>query len=398
MLTIGITISFTTSIDFRLLVISLLYFDIDLLFDSLSMLFIWICFNCSIGILFYGIHSIHLSSIRLLLDIHILLVLLSVLCIHVFIFWVVFELCSIPLLLYLGSTLSSRRSYALFLLVISMLLGSISFIISIYYSLDLDIRSHDLTRMLCFGLYVLLSVKVPVYPFIFWLPEAHVESTTDCSIILAAVLLKLSVLGIIRFTWLLLESSLYLYLLVSIISLSFASIYAVLSLDMKRVIAWSSVIHMNSSMLPVLLSDSLLFNIAVLLVVSHSLVSIGLFYSLGILSECVGYRSSVVSSIGLLTLPGLAFVLLLYWLYNIGFPLTVSYYAEWILVSLLSYSSYWISLLVYCCVSLILVIIVISFHCRIFALTSRLFVLSDLSIIELLLLVLVLVYSILSVI
>ena len=92
-----------------------------------------------------------------------------------------------------------------------------------------------------------------MFPFHIWLPEAHVEAPTVGSVLLAGILLKLGVYGFLRFSLTLFpEASLYfspMVYLLSVIGIIYASLSAIRQTDLKRIIAYSSVAHMNLVML-----------------------------------------------------------------------------------------------------------------------------------------------------
>ena len=234
----------------------------DLLFDSISLLFLFVFIGCLLSLFHYQFCSLDIS-LALVLDLHMLLVFISVCCIHVFSFYCVFELCSIQLIVYLVSGISVRRSYSLMLMVLCMIIGSLLFATGMMSFCLFNVGYHDLDSLLCYGLlsslvgvslFAMLCVKIPSYPLLFWLPEAHVECSTDCSILLAAVLLKISIIGLLRFYGVFLDcvSLLYLLFMLCFVSIVISSLYTVLILDVKRIIAWSSIVHMNWSTLSLL--------------------------------------------------------------------------------------------------------------------------------------------------
>src|SRR5689334_10200741 len=97
------------------------------------------------------------------------------------------------------------------------------------------------------------AVKIPIIPFHIWLPEAHVEAPTVGSVILAGVLLKLGVYGLVRFSFVLFPHANTYYspfvYTISIISILYSSLTTLRQIDLKRIIAYSSVAHMNFGLL-----------------------------------------------------------------------------------------------------------------------------------------------------
>ena len=100
-----------------------------------------------------------------------------------------------------------------------------------------------------FGFFISLAVKLPMWPFHTWLPDAHVEAPTPGSVILAAILLKISGYGFIRFSLGLFPIASHYFanfvFVLSIIAIIYASLVALMQTDMKKLIAYSSVAHMG---------------------------------------------------------------------------------------------------------------------------------------------------------
>jgi len=175
------------------------------------------------------------------------------------IFYLFFEGGLIPMFLIIGIWGGSRRVYSAFKFFLFTLLGSVLMlvaIITIYwtsgttdviqlYELGIDWKYQNLLWLAFFSSF---AVKTPMWPVHTWLPDAHVEAPTAGSVFLAAILLKLSGYGFIRFSLGLfpIASDFFTPLIysLSLIAIVFISLVALMQDDMKKLIAYSSVAHM----------------------------------------------------------------------------------------------------------------------------------------------------------
>lgn len=171
-----------------------------------------------------------------------------------------------------------------------------------------------------------------MFPFYLWLPEAHVEAPTFGSVLLAAILLKLGSYGFFRFLLCALPQASYYFapLVFSLATLSiiFCSLTAIRSFDLKKIIAYSSIVHMNFAILG--LFSNTLYGIhgALLLFIGHGLVSSALFFLIGVLYDTYGTRLLYYFS-GLSQLaPMFSTFFLFFSLSNIAFPCTINFSAE----------------------------------------------------------------------
>lgn len=179
------------------------------------------------------------------------------------------------------------------------------------------------------------AVKMPLYPFHIWLPEAHVEAPTVGSMLLASLLLKLGGYGFLRFSLTLLsDASNYFNPLVATMALLgvvYGSLSTIRQIDMKRVIAYSSVAHMNLVMLG-LFSDNIQgVEGAIYLMVAHGVVSTGLFFCVGVMYD--RYHSRLIRYYGGLVtvMPVFSFFFFAFTLANMSFPGTSNFLGELLL-------------------------------------------------------------------
>lgn len=181
-------------------------------------------------------------------------------------------------------------------------------------------------------LFLTLANKLPMFPFYLWLPEAHVEAPTFGSIILAAILLKLGSYGFFRFlVYALPQASYYFAPLVfslAILSIIFCSLTAIRCLDLKKIIAYSSVAHMNFAILGLFSNTVYGLHGALLLFLGHGLISSALFFLIGVLYDTYGTRSLYYFS-GMSQLsPVFSIAFFFFTLANISFPGTINFNAE----------------------------------------------------------------------
>lgn len=222
-------------------------------------------------------------------------------------FFLFYEIEIIPLYFLIAIWGGQRRGYAAmkFLLytALSGILVLVSFLGLVWLSgattFDYEpLRSHTLsvnTQLLLLApLLIGLSIKIPIFPFHTWLPDAHVEASTPVSVLLAGVLLKLGTYGLLRFGiglflegW---EAITPWMATLAAISALYGACCAIVQTDMKKVVAYSSIAHMAYILLAVAASTRLSIIAATVQMVSHGLISALLFLLVGLVYKKTGSR------------------------------------------------------------------------------------------------------------
>ncbi len=324
-----------------------LYFGIDgisLFFIILSTLLIPLCILASWNTVKFQLKSYFLCF--LVLD-FLLIGVFSV--IDIFLFYIFFETILIPMFLVIGVWGSRERKIrAVYLFFFYTLLGSVLMLLGIIYLYTVTgtsnyeiLCNYNFSvveqRWLWLAFFASLASKIPMFPFHVWLPEAHVEAPTAGSVLLAGILLKLGTYGFIRFSLVLFpEASIYFAPLVytlAIIAVIFTSLTAIRQTDFKRIIAYSSVAHMNLVMLGIFSFQTNGIEGAILQSLSHGFVSSALFLLIGVIydrhhSRLITYYSGLVQ-----TMPMYTLLFLFFTMANIALPGTSSFVGEFLILA-----------------------------------------------------------------
>ena len=260
-------------------------------------------------------------------------------------FYLFFEGTLIPMFLLIGIWGGPRRVYSAFKFFLYTLLGSVLLLLAIlamyYVAGTTDIPTLmatdfpvDMQYWLWLGLFASFAVKVPMWPVHTWLPDAHVEAPTAASMVLAGVLLKYGAYGFIRFSLPMLpEASAFFTPLVftlSVIAVIYTSLVALAQEDMKKLIAYSSVAHMGFVTIGIFSFNTQGIEGALLLMLSHGVVSAALFLCVGVIYDRCHSRD--ITHYGGLVhrMPVYAFVFLLFTLASIGLPGTSGFVGEFL--------------------------------------------------------------------
>ena len=203
-----------------------------------------------------------------------------------------------------------------------------------------------LTILLFFG----FAVKIPVFPFHLWLPEAHVEAPTVGSVLLAGILLKLGGYGMLRLLVPISANVLIeyksIFLTLVCLSILYGGLAAIRQVDIKKIIAYSSVVHMNIGLLGLFTQTSAGIVGFIFLMCSHGLISSALFFAVGMLYERI-HTKNILYIKGLARImPKFSLFFLLFCLSNMSLPGTCNFIGEIIVFIALGLENNYFALLI----------------------------------------------------
>jgi proton-translocating NADH-quinone oxidoreductase chain M len=263
-------------------------------------------------------------------------------------FYVFFESVLIPMFIIIGIWGSRERKIrAAYQFFLYTLIGSVLMLLAIlmiYFqtgTTDLEILlttefSEKRQILLWLAFFSSFAVKVPMIPFHIWLPEAHVEAPTAGSVILAGILLKLGTYGFLRFSIPLFPiASCYftpLIYTISVLGIIYASLTTLRQIDLKKIIAYSSVAHMGFVTLGLFSLNVQGIEGSLLLMLSHGLVASALFLCVGSLYD--RHKTRLVKYYGGLVhvMPIFAIFFLIFTLGNLSLPGTSSFVGEFLIL------------------------------------------------------------------
>ncbi len=289
-----------------------------------------------------------------------------------FLFYVFWEVMLVPMYFLIGIWGGERKLYAAIKFFLYTLVGSVLMLLGIlalyfYNSTGLlgveglgnpktfsILQFHEISASIPAGMqwwiflafFVGFAIKVPMFPFHTWLPDAHVEAPTAGSVILAGVLLKMGTYGFVRFslpilpdgTWALLPWMVAL----SLIGIVYGALCAMAQKDMKKLVAYSSVSHLGFVMLGIFALNTAGLNGGILQMINHGLSTGALFLLVGVIYE--RRHTRMISEYGGLSsrMPVFATMFLIITMSSIGLPTLNGFVGEFtILVGAFNRTWWW---------------------------------------------------------
>lgn len=271
------------------------------------------------------------------------------LALDLLLFYVFWEMVLIPMYFLIGIWGGTRKDYAAVKFFLYTLAGSLFMLIGIL-ALYFKTAPHtfDITQMnpaaftlkfqkaLFFTFFLGFAIKVPIWPFHTWLPDAHVEAPTPISVILAGVLLKMGTYGFLRFSYPLAPEAAVKFApfmaVLAIVGIIYGGFVAFAQRDFKKMVAYSSVSHMGFVVLGLAAMNSAGLNGAVLQMFNHGIITSGLFLLVGVLYDRAHTRDMTAFGGLASQLPRYSGILIFFAMASLGLPGLAGFISEFLVL------------------------------------------------------------------
>ncbi len=277
-----------------------------------------------------------------------------------FLFYVFWEVMLVPMYFLIGVWGGPRKLYAAIKFFLYTLAGSVLMLVAILalyfynhkvngiYTFDIQ-QYHNLAPyiaantgkmfqyLITLAFFIGFAIKVPMFPFHTWLPDAHVEAPTAGSVILAGVLLKMGTYGFLRFLLPILPEAtkdlMPYFVFLAIVGIIYGALVALIQKDMKKLVAYSSVSHLGLCMLGLFALNPNGINGSIIQMINHGISTGALFLIVGIVYERKHTR--MISEYGGLfkIMPIYAIVFMIMTLSSIGLPGLNGFIGEFVILA-----------------------------------------------------------------